>query len=396
MEMEELEKRIKFLETQHQKDRLHVEELEQRLGTLENQDRAKDEQVNALESNVTYLLQMQTNFDVLEVKLQQLQADLTRQIQNVDQQRQDHDRDVDRSYRSDQDTVNRSIVELRKPLETIPEFRKGLQVRQEEDFRLAHLIEELEKKVDDAQRFDEEYKRSLRLLDEGRRQDMKRLVDLQGEVAAQRKRVDEQRGKVDVSSESTRKLEMRLNELQGSELERRQAQSAFLERQNLLQVERERAWRDILIRFEDISKQAGGLDTQLQSLDATHRAITRSQEAFDEITQRFERRLNEITEMQRLVEERFRQEWVTFKADDQKRWMNFALAEDGQQSETSRMIVKINEHLASLDDMSQEMRDQLHQILSETEKILQTNLAKAQEWVESNSRTFGSSNTPRS
>ena len=34
---------------------------------------------------------------------------------------------------------------------------------------------------------------------------------------------------------------------------------------------------------------------------------------------RFERRINEITEMERLTEERFRQEWVTFKADDQKR-----------------------------------------------------------------------------
>ena len=41
--------------------------------------------------------------------------------------------------------------------------------------------------------------------------------------------------------------------------------------------------------------------------------------------QRFDRRLNEITEMQRLVEERFRQEWVSFKADDQKRWTNYTL-----------------------------------------------------------------------
>jgi uncharacterized protein YbgA (DUF1722 family) len=131
-------------------------------------------------------------------------------------------------------------------------------------------------------------------------------------------------------------------------------------------------------------------------LDATHRAIKRSQEAFDDITQRFERRLNEITEMQRLVEERFRQEWVAFKADDQKRWTNFSLAEDEQQRETARMIGKINEHLASLDDMSQEMRDQLHQILAETEKRSQTILAMAQEWVESNSRMFGGSNTPRS
>jgi hypothetical protein len=29
--------------------------------------------------------------------------------------------------------------------------------------------------------------------------------------------------------------------------------------------------------------------------------------------------------LQRLTEERFRQEWITFKGDDQKRWADFFL-----------------------------------------------------------------------
>ena len=32
-----------------------------------------------------------------------------------------------------------------------------------------------------------------------------------------------------------------------------------------------------------------------------------------------------------LTEERFRQEWVNFKADDQKRWTNYTLAQEEQQ-----------------------------------------------------------------
>ena len=70
------------------------------------------------------------------------------------------------------------------------------------------------------------------------------------------------------------------------------------------------------------------MDVQLQEWDAIQRAAKRAQESYEEIVQKFERRINEITEMQRLAEDRFRQEWVTFKADDQKRWTSFTLSQD--------------------------------------------------------------------
>jgi hypothetical protein len=66
-----------------------------------------------------------------------------------------------------------------------------------------------------------------------------------------------------------------------------------------------------------------------------------AQEAFEEITQRFDRRINEITEMQRLTEDRFRQEWVSFKADDQKRWTNYSLVQEEQQREQTATLSAI-------------------------------------------------------
>ncbi len=60
-----------------------------------------------------------------------------------------------------------------------------------------------------------------------------------------------------------------------------------------------------------------------------------TQQTVEELTQKVERRINEITEIQRLAEERFRQEWVTFKADDQKRWTNYTLTLEEQRNETT-------------------------------------------------------------
>ena len=117
------------------------------------------------------------------------------------------------------------------------------------------------------------------------------------------------------------------------------------------------------------------MDSSLQTLDATHRSVKRSQQAVDELAQKVERRINEITEIQRLSEERFRQEWVTFRADDQKRWTNYTLTIEEQRSEAIRQNEKLAEKVILLEDTLQEIQDLLQQANEQTEKRLQSLLA---------------------
>ena len=45
--------------------------------------------------------------------------------------------------------------------------------------------------------------------------------------------------------------------------------------------------------------------------------------------------------LQRLAEERLRQEWVTFKADDQKRWTGYTLSQDEAIRELRQAVEEI-------------------------------------------------------
>ena len=131
-------------------------------------------------------------------------------------------------------------------------------------------MKDVEQKIDDNIRADEEFRRGQKILQEGRRQDTKRLTDLQAEVSAFRKRLEEQRGKVELYTENVRKLELRLGEIQGAEAERRQIQTAFIEKQNMVNLERESApGKSGRTQFEVISGQAVDLESQMQTLDTT-------------------------------------------------------------------------------------------------------------------------------
>ncbi len=389
MDLEQITKRLEWLDEERRKDKNLIATLEERLNRMEGSISPFSDQIKALQSEITRLASQLTRFEQIDAALAQIRVDYHREVEAIEKQRAEHERETEKVRRADVESLNKTISEVRKGLEPIPDLKKSIQSRTEEDYRLGRLIEELDAKVEAKGRFDEDYRRSLKLIDESRRQDAKRMVDIQSEVGALRKRVDEQRGKVDLSVDAVRKVDLRLSEIQTAENERRQAQVVFIEKQNMLAVERERVWKEWQSKFEDIIRQSSNLDGQVQSLDATHRAVKRSQESFEEITSRFERRVNEITEMQRLVEERFRQEWVTFKADDQKRWTNYTLAQEEQLRETSRQFEKLHERTVIIEDTEQEVRDTLYQIVEDSQNRLQGVLAALTVSMDDFERAFG-------
>jgi chromosome segregation ATPase len=275
-------------------------------------------------------------------------------------------------------------------MEALSGINRSISARVDEEVRLAQLIDELRLKVQDLQRSEEEYTRTYRLIEDGRRQDSKRLVDLQGEVAALRKKTDEHRGQLDVVSSNMRKAEGRLTETLAQDTERQEAQDAFIEKQAMRQVEFDRTWKEWQVQIEKIDRQSSDVEQQFRSLDSTHNDVKRVKGSIEELQSRIERRINEITEVQRLADERFRQEWVTFKADDQKRWTNYTLTQEEQRNELSRNLEQMGDQLLDIKLSQQESQDMIQQMNEETEKRLQSLLSLTHDWVAAYERSVGS------
>lgn len=389
MELEQILKHVEWLDDERRKDKDIIAKQEDRLIAMEGNLDAAHHQIRELSTEITRLSAVISRMDRFDESLMQQRIELNKQIEDLEKQAKKREEELEKVRRVEMRAVDGNIAEMRKELEPISGLQRGLQARIEEENRLAKLIDEQRVKIQDIRRSEEEYSRTYRLLEDGRRQDSKRLVDLQGEVSALRKRADEQRGQTEVLNSNFRKIETRLNELLTVEEERREAQASFMDKQALIQVERDRVWKEWQARFETIEKQAAEVEVQLQNMDATHRVVKRSTESLEGLTERVERRINELTEMQRLSEERFRQEWVTFKADDQKRWTNYTLTQEEQRNETFRHMEKLGERVTHLEDSLQELQDLFYQINESTEKRLQGLLALSHEWVAAYERSFG-------
>jgi chromosome segregation ATPase len=389
MDLEQLQKRIQWVEEDRRKEKDALSLLENRLVTLEGFLTASQQQVKDLSGEITRLSAIITRMDQYDQTLLQTRLEAKKAVEDLEKDIKARQEETEKVRRGDIKGLDSSLADLCKSLDVLPKLEKGIRIRADDDVLIRRSVDELRGKIDEVRVEEQEYTRTFRLLEDGRRQDAKRIVDLQSELTAMRKRVDDQRGQTELLNTGQRKLDTRLTELVTVESERRDIITNFLDKQALTQVERDRTWKDWLARFDTIEKQAMEIESQLLALDTTNRDVKRAQVIVEDLSQRVDRRINEITEIQRLSEDRFRQEWVTFKADDQKRWTNYTLNQEEQRNEIKRQFEKLSSQSTQMEDELQEIKDLVDQSNEQAEKRLQALLAMAHDWVSNYERTIG-------
>lgn len=389
MEIEQLTKRLEWLDDERRKDKITIATLENRITQLEERINLSKKEITALEGNLSQFNLIFGKLDQIEVNIAQTKVDLGKLGDGMERTRKDSEQEHEKKRNSEVDGITNAIQEIRKGLQPIPDLKKNQKILETDHEILKGQLQKLDDKFISNQSVYDDYQRAQKMFDESRKTENKRLTDLQGEVSAYRKRIDEQRGKVDLALENLHNMEIRITEITTSETDRRQAQVAFIEKQNQQQVERDRTWKDWQSRIEQAVQNSSTYETQFKNLDDMLRSIRKAKDQLDDATQKIDRRVNEITEMHRLNEDHFRQEWTAFKADDQKRWANYNLVMDEQQKDGQRLQERTDKRVIQMEDLMQEMNDHLLNMQNETEKRLQNLLSMSHDWLSSYERLLG-------
>ncbi|MFZ3151415.1 MAG: hypothetical protein WA116_07005 [Anaerolineaceae bacterium] len=380
---EQLEKRVEWLDNERRNDKTNLASLQNRLTVLESENISLRKQLKEMELSITKLSTQIANFDKYDNQINRLNIDLTKQIRDVNERSEMNLNESVKRTKLEIEATKKSVSEIYPFTEQLEPLRTEIKTLKVEDSRLARLNEELKAKILEVGRFDEDYRRSLHLLEENRRQDAKRLTDVQGEVVSVRKRVEETRSRFDAFSDSFRQLDTRITELQTYEKDRKEAQSAFMDKVNNSMLDKDKTFKGWEKRFEEIDRVNLNLNAQLEDLENSKKAVDKAVAGVDEIIERFERRINEISEVQRLNDERFRQEWNAFKADDLKRWTNYLLSQEEQLHAINQQVSSTAAQIEALDDITVKTQDDVDRLSRETIKHVQSILQAYQDSIQS-------------
>jgi chromosome segregation ATPase len=390
MDFEEIIKKVQWLDDQERKSKTELNELTARIAGLNTNTTALAKQLKAVDQQVHDMSIAAARIEQFDQILAKHRIEVARSTEAIEKNAARREQEALAAHQTDMEELRKTIFELRTGISAEQAASKD---RTHEDQRRTLALQDMSVAVEAANHLSKEVQEAQRSIEEARRQDAKRLADLQAEMASVRKRADDAREKSTLHNDSIRNMENRINELLETEAARQERHAAFLQQQALQQVERDRSWKDWQERFEDFKVQAGNVEGQVAAFEAAVRAAKQAQEAYDGLNQRLERRMAEIGEIQRLADERIRQEWVAFKADEQKRWTGHTLAQDESIRDLRKDVDKIDKRVNTIDDAAQGLQDQLQQTTEITEKQLQEFMNISQDWLAAYERIMGHSKT---
>jgi len=395
MDFEQIVKRLQWLDEEHRKDKAAIIELEERIALYEGNLDTIAQQVKPLEKQIAGLTPNSARIDQFEAIIARQREEWKEALDELDKRYQKREKDMLAQRQKDLEPFYKEIEGLKKSLTEIAPIKRELKSHTTTENRLQVEIDKLKPPIEEAKRAAEDATRVQRVFDENRKQDMKRIADLQGEITAIRKRIDEVRVKADSGVDTVRHVENRFKELLVSEAERKAQQAEFIEKQSVAHLDRERIYKEWNASHADFEKQVEKLESQSLALEDTLRSAKRAQETYNELNTKLERRINEVTEMQRLAEDRLRQEWVTFRADDQKRWTGYTLSQDEGSKDVRKVIEKLDDRITALDESFQVTQDKLEQTTDATEQQLQELMNVAHEWLSAYERIMSHGKTTK-
>ena len=362
MDIEQASKTIQWLDDERRKDRQEITSLQERLATVTAENQSLARRLQQLETDHVALNSTVQKSTKIDAVLDSYRKEMARQFDELERRRLDADKEGERLRKIEREAINKSLAELRKGIDGVPKLEREISGRKEEEARVARLIAELQLRVAEFNKHVDERNRAVTVLDEGRRADVKRINDLQTETGEIRKRIDDSRGKLEILEDITRRTDARLAEVFTAENERKAAQSQWLEAQAVVQTERDRNWTELKANTEKSLKELEDYARRVDQYAEAFREIRRVADEARHLVELVEQRVTESTEVHRLAEERFRQDWASFLADDQKRWTTHMLLRDEQWREHDRLTGQYEEHIAELEDQISELAATVRQM----------------------------------
>ena len=394
MTLEQLEKRVELLEKEKREAEQELAQLKKRVASYADALEANQQLVDQFRKETVKLTESTKDVEDFKKEYKTSQAEASKELKNLGEDARKEFKkqlkDVQDNSKSEVARLENEMVNLRKDLGVTVELEKKIAAISDADKELAKRIDEADTKLEGVLAGEEQRQQLASALEDTRARIEKDLSNALGDVASATERSEK-------AADAVKKFEGELNKMQKQFEEVLSHDNARMEEQRELkgkyeveQLARERVWSEWEKRFEAVEKQSGDIAARLRDIESIDVAVRRAQTTFDGLIEKVNRRVNELSEVQRLGEQRFRQEWATFQADSQKRWSGYTLGQEELQREAARQREQLGQQITQIEDTLQDLQDVTQHVSEQTERYLQSMLEAVRDSLAESERFYSS------
>lgn len=343
---------LEWIDQEVRRYRNELVTAQQTIETQAEDIRQQARRIEDLEGRLANTQAQLNRITMLERALEQYKEEVRLLVEQQDEAYQEDRRETARIKLIEQDNVNRTIGDLRKGLTPIPRLQEELALRVAEEQRLneAQLsmrqkIMEIEKQVDVAVRpipyLQEQYSRFA-----------KYIAQLQEQSAVMIKRADALENRFPAVEEVANRNRQRIEELITIRAELQQQQRRFIEETQLAEQQRQRLVKEWAELEDAREKRMVEFSEQMRLFVEQAQRIKGSLSGLESLGERLQREQHEVSELQRLAEERQKSRMEEWEAQAEKRWQREKLLWDQQWHDHARREAEQLERVGIVEERS--------------------------------------------
>ena len=367
MELSQISQMLNWLDAERKKDKAMMATLDERIQGMTG---LVEQQARRIQDLDTVLMAMRAQLaKVTQVDrvLEEFKTDIQSIIDRRDEERKKSEREAARLRAIEIQDLNRAISEVKKELPRVAKVEAEIPTRRAEEKRLGDTLKQVALQVDVAVKQLEERTRGIPYLEEGRRQDNKRILQLEGDRVELSKRVDAVSARQSVLEDALSKIPPKFDLL----YERLNAQDKSIEEIRVAEFHHQqamKAWDEEITKFRAQMADYGDVLARLREQAQINHKAAADLAAFQETLRQ---RVSEIAEVERLFEERVKRMLEQEQAEHEKRWQKFSMRAEERWQDHTRSHEELLGRIEEVEIAQQPVTGEIDQIRKKHEELVQ-------------------------
>lgn len=356
-EVNELRKRLEWLDEERRKSVRKLVELEQRAVLAERELTGRDRRIQELEKQLSLVNSQLTRIPMVDTQLSQFKDDIVKMIEQYDRRRIESERELDRLRRVEQEAIAREIADIRKELPAIGRIEQVLPLRQAEEARLANLIGVQQNTLTQVASQVEEVARSLVFVEEKEKQDNRNIGEVQLALLEIGKRWEPINTRLEILGQNLSKVQVSAQTTSEAQLLLRKSIGDWTEQVQIGEHERNQrlaGWQRAMDEHESTLQR---FTQDWVKFNNQHNESRTAIETLRGLQTHLEQQQREANELVRVESKRMESRWEQYVVEDSRKWKNFESDILQRQSISDRR--------------ERELRDQLHGLEEGIERLEQ-------------------------
>ena len=376
MEHSQLSQMVSWLDKAHQQDRAELSQLRQQVETLLEEREEKERRVETLETQLATVQGQHDRLVKAEGQFEHFSDQVNQLLDKSEARRQQSLRDSDRIRQVEIENITKTVADFRKEIERYRRYDQDLAAQRSDWQRISRELAQLTQQFSELGRERDEGKRNTTFLETQRRQDAKRVGDVQTQLTDTLKRIEALVPRIQYLEQ----LSPRLTELKTAIDEVRQGQGKDQEKAQFQEMQRERQMTTWSQDVEAYRQRLAEFETRMERYAQDHHLIKRATDQIEAFQEGIQRQVHEMSELQRLAQERQQTQFGEWQGQDEQRWQKHVLEWERHWGDYDTALSEVTGRLDDLEKRAASNEKLLQMILRLMEDQAEMNAMAVREW----------------